>query len=205
MIRILLIRHGSTDLMGRVLYGRLPNVHIDDLGRNQCRQLANALPHRYRVEEIVSSPLERALETAEILNSELQVPLLQDEGWIELDYGEWLGMPFEEIRELDSWQHYNRSRSTGVPPGGESIVEVQARAFRALERILERWQHREEITVAVVSHGDVIRCLLVLLLGMSLDHIHRFEVSPGSLSEITLDGRFARVICINQSFPVPEA
>ena len=186
--------------MGRVLYGRMPDVHIDDTGRQQCRDLADVIPNRYRVEEIVSSPLERARETVEILNSEMQLPVVIDDGWIELDYGDWLGMTFEQIRELESWQHYNRSRSTGVPPNGESIIDVQARAFRAVERILDRWQHQDGATVAVVSHGDVIRSLLVLLLGMPLDHIHRFEVSPGSLSEITFEGRYSKVICINQRF-----
>ena len=111
-----------------------------------------------------------------------------------------MGMAFDRIKELESWQHYNRSRSTGVPPGGESIMQVQARAFIATERILDRYSAENDSTVVVVSHGDVIRGLLVLLLGMPLDNIHRFEVAPCSLSEVQFHGRYPRVISINQTF-----
>lgn len=200
MIRILLIRHGTVELTGRALYGRLPGVHINTVGRNQAEALAGALRVSRKIDEIVSSPLERAQETAAIIRGSDQTAIRTDEGWIEVDYGEWTSKSFDEIRELDSWQNYNRSRSTYGPPGGESLLAVQARAFQALEQILDRWREHDEATVAVVSHGDVIRGLLVLLLGMPLDHIYRLEVLPGSLSEVMFDGRFPRVVRMNHVF-----
>lgn len=200
MIRILLIRHGTVDLTGSALYGRSPDVHINSTGRDQALSLADALGISRKIDEIVSSPLERAQETAEIVRGERAVSIRIDEGWIEVDYGSWLGKSFEQIREQADWQNYNRSRSTHSPPGGESLLQVQARAFSALERILNKWGEHDGATIAVVSHGDVIRGLLVLLLGMPLDHIYRLEVSPGSLSEVAFEGRFPRVLRINQVF-----
>jgi broad specificity phosphatase PhoE len=200
MTRILLIRHGETELTGRVLYGRMSGVHISAEGCRQAQALSQGLKERYQVNEIISSPLERALETAQYLADTLNLPISTDDGIVELDYGNWMGLTFEEIRESDEWQHYNRLRSVSSPPQGESMMQVQARAWTALERILSRHAHLERSTVAVVSHGDVIRALLILLLGMPLDHIHRFEVSLASLSEVTFDGRYARVIRINQIF-----
>ena len=198
MIRILLIRHGTVALTGHTLYGRSPNIHLNEEGQRQAASLANALRVSRKIDEIVSSPLERAQETAGFLQKEMGGDIRLDEGWIDLDYGEWMGKTFDEVRSYESWQHYNRARSTHAPPGGESLLDAQGRAYKALERVLDRWSYAESPTVAVVSHGDVIRGLLVLLLGMPLDHVYRLEVSPGSLSEIEFDGRFARVVRINQ-------
>jgi len=200
MIRILLIRHGATELTGRVLYGRMPGVHISAEGCRQAQALSQALKERYEVDEIISSPLERALETAQYLADTLRLPIETDDDIVELDYGNWMGLTFAEIRESDEWQHYNRLRSISSPPKGELMMQVQARAWTALEKILSRHAQRETATVVMVSHGDVIRALLILLLGMPLDHIHRFEVSLASLSEVVFEGRYARVIRINQIF-----
>ena len=200
MLRILLIRHGETDLTGRVLYGRMPGVHLSREGCRQAEALSTGLQLRYTVDAIVSSPLERALETARYLSESLALSIDTDQDLIELDYGDWMGKTFSEIRDSTDWQHYNRLRSTSSPPGGELLMQVQTRAWTAFERILSTHGKDKDATVAVVSHGDVIRALLVLLLGMPLDHIHRFDVSPASLSEVSLEGRNARVIRINQIF-----
>jgi broad specificity phosphatase PhoE len=198
MIRILLIRHGDTELTGRVLYGRMPGVHLSAEGHRQARALAQSIAARYRVDQIISSPLERAAETAQYLSDALSLPISTNEGVIELDYGEWLGKSFEDIRESSHWQHYNRLRSLLGPPEGELMLEVQTRAWAAMRAIMEPYLQVEDATVAIVSHGDVIRSLLVLLLGMPLDHIYRLEVAPASMSEVLFDGHYGRVVRVNQ-------
>ena len=198
MIRILLIRHGDTELTGRVLYGRMPGVHLSAEGHSQAQALAKSIASKYKLDQIVASPLERAIETARHLSEALDLPIATHEGIIELDYGDWLGKSFEDIRESSDWHHYNRLRSLLGPPDGELMLEVQTRALHALRGIMEPHSLSEEATLAVVSHGDVIRSLLVLLLGMPLDNIYRMEVAPASLSEIVFDGHYARVIRINQ-------
>ncbi len=200
MLRILLIRHAVTTLTGSVLYGRMPGVHISAEGHRQAEALATAIRERFVVDAIISSPLERALETAQYLADALNVEIVTDRDLIELDYGEWMGKTFSEIRDSADWQHYNRLRSTSRPPGGELLMQVQSRAWNALQRMFANFADQEDRTTVVVSHGDVIRALLVLLLGMPLDHIHRFDVAPASLCEILFDGGHARVIRINQVF-----
>lgn len=78
------------------------------------------------------------------------------------------------------------------------MLEVQTRAWNALREIMKPYDGTDDVTLAVVSHGDVIRSLLVLLLGMPLDHLHRLEVSPGSLNELAFDGHYGRVVRMNQ-------
>ncbi|MFL6450723.1 MAG: histidine phosphatase family protein [Bryobacteraceae bacterium] len=198
MIRILLIRHGDTELTGRVLYGRMPGVHLSPEGHLQAKALAKSIAARYQVDQLVSSPLERAMETARYLSEAVGLPITTHEGIIELDYGAWLGKNFEDIRESSHWQHYSSLRSLLGPPDGELLLQVQTRAWTALRGIMESYRDAAHATLAVVSHGDVIRALLVLLLGMPLDNIHRMEVSPASLNEIVFDGHYGRILRINQ-------
>jgi probable phosphoglycerate mutase len=176
----------------------MPGVHLSEEGHRQAKALADAIAARYRVDQIISSPLERATETARYLSDALVLPITTHEGMIELDYGVWLGKSFDDIRESTQWKHYNRRRSLLGPPEGELTLEVQTRAWAALREIMEPYVGAEDATLAIFSHGDVIRSLLVLLLGMPLDHIHRLEVSPASLNEILFDGHYARVVRVNQ-------
>lgn len=199
-MRILLIRHGSTDLLGRLLYGRMSGVHLNEEGSRQAQLLAQRLRELYRISEVISSPLERALETARFIADAQGLSVSLDEGINEIDFGSWMGKPFSELLESDEWKKYNELRSTANPPQGELMTQVQTRAWGTLERILARYQHPQDVTVAVVTHGDVVRALLILLLGMPLDHIHRLEVAPASLSEVLLGPWQPRVVTINQVF-----
>jgi broad specificity phosphatase PhoE len=204
-MRILLIRHGNTDLLGRVLYGRMPGVHLNAQGCRQAQVLGQNLKERYRIHEVISSPLERALETARFIADPHGLNVSIDEGINEVDVGSWMGKSFDELLESDEWKRYNKARSTTKPPGGELIMEVQTRAWGALARILARYHSVKDATAAVVSHGDVVRALLILFLGMPLDHIHRLEVAPASLSEVSLGAGHPRVLMINQVFESDSA
>ncbi len=198
-MRILLIRHGNTDLLGRVLYGRMPGVHLNAEGRSQAQAVGEALKTRYRLDQVVSSPLDRALETASFIARPQALEISVDEGFNEIDSGAWMGKSFAELLETAEWKRYNKFRSTACPPGGEFIMQVQTRAWSSIEAIVARHTSKDA-TVAVVTHGDVIRALLLLLLGMPIDHIHRLEASPASVSEILLGEGHPRVLTINETF-----
>lgn len=199
MTRILLIRHGSTDLLGRVLYGRMPGVLLNAEGRTQAEKLAFALNARYKLNKIVSSPLERAAQTAELIANSTGIAITIDEGITEVDSGSWTGKTFDGLNTIDEWQRYNRRRSLTWPPGGETMMNVQSRSWKAIQKMIDS-QDSSSATLAFVTHGDVIRCLLLLFLGMSIDHIHRLEIAPASLTEVIL-GPYGPVLnSLNQVF-----
>lgn len=200
MIRILLIRHGSTDLIGRVLYGRMPGVHINAEGTSQASALALALKTRYSLREVISSPMERAIETARPIAEAQGVDIGIDDAFNEIDFGDWMGKPFPELHDQELWQRYYQFRATTRPPGGESMMDVQSRAWAGIARIAERHQHANDAAIAVVTHGDVVRALILLVLGMSIDHIQRIEASPGSVSEILIRPSNLRVRTVNETF-----
>ncbi|MBV9304122.1 MAG: histidine phosphatase family protein [Acidobacteriaceae bacterium] len=169
--------------MTRVLYGRTPGVHLNSEGYREAQKLGEALKMKCDLDAVISSPLERAIETARFVADPQSIAVSIDEGLNEIDFGGWAGKSLSELHELLEWREYNRLRSVMRPPHGESALEVQARAWSTLVRIAAA--HQDSI-VAVVTHGDVIRYLLILLLGMPLDHILRLEIAPASISEIVL-------------------
>jgi probable phosphoglycerate mutase len=169
--------------MGKVLCGRAPGFRLNANGQQQAQTLGCKLAAISDLRAAYASPLERAQETAEPIAEKHALPVQVDEHFNEVDYGTWTGKTFEEIKKDGGWDPYNRLRSLGSVPGGEGLLAVQSRAWRGVESILAR--HREG-TVAVVTHADVIRALLLLFLAMPLDCVMRLEVAPASVSEVSL-------------------
>lgn len=176
-----LIRHGATDIMRERIAGRMPDVHLNAVGRAQAEQIAERLA-QMPIEAIYSSPLERAQETAQPLCQRLGLFLGRAEGFDEINFGEWTNCAFVELDPQDHWQRFNSLRSLTTPPGGEPMLAVQLRAVHQVEQL--RARHR---VAAIVSHGDVIRALIAYFLGLHLDFLHRIEISPASISILELN------------------
>lgn len=141
-----------------------------------------------------SSPLERARETAAAIAGPQDLEVAEATGLNEVDFGEWTGRSFADLEGDERWGRFNSARSITRIPGGEMMLEVQARAVAELLSLAEH--HREAVVVAV-SHGDVLRSVLAFVLGLSLDQMHRLEVDPASVSTIEVQPWGARVLAIN--------
>jgi|SRR4051812_24283374 broad specificity phosphatase PhoE len=210
MVTVLLIRHATCDHVGRAIVGRLPGKSLNQRGRAQAESLAEALAgtplghagQTGRPEVIYSSPLERAVETATILGRRLGASVRELTGLNELDFGTWTGRTLESLQDDPIWHAFNETRGATRIPGGESMAEGVDRAMAEL-LALER-EHGGRI-VAAVSHGDVIRGLLLRCLGMPLDHVHRLEVAPASVSVVHLQPNQTRVAVINWQAAGPLA
>lgn len=192
--RLLLLRHAAGDHIGRTLAGRSAGVHLNALGRAQAERLGEYVA-TLGVHALYASPRERARETAEPLARRLGMDILDAPALDEVDYGEWTGLEHGRLTG-ESWRWYNTYRSGTRVPGGELLLEVQARAVAELLRLAER--HPEQ-TVVAVSHADPIRVALVHFLGMPIDHMLRLDVAPASLSEVVLETRGVRVVRINDT------
>jgi broad specificity phosphatase PhoE len=196
----LLMRHGAHDLLDRALAGRAEGVGLNERGREQAQDLVSRLESR-RIDAIYSSPRQRARETAAPLASRRGLPILSCEEFDEIDFGDWTGRSFEQLRaDQPGWNVWVEQRSIACPPGGEPFSRVCARALAGIERLARANPNQH---VAIVSHGDVIKAVLAGVLGMSLDHLERLEIAPASLSIVAVEGDWRQVKLVNESPPAP--
>ena len=189
-----LLRHGTHDLGGGVLAGRMPGVGLTERGRAEIAAAAERLAGE-NIAALYSSPLQRTRESAEIVAKRLGLPIEFRDDIMELDFGDWTGTTFDAIRADPRWRWWSQHRSLARIPGGETMREVQ---FRAVEAVLEIGDRHRDRACVLVSHGDVIRSILVFALGMPLDFYGRVEVVQGSLSTIRIDDGGIRVVSINE-------
>jgi probable phosphomutase (TIGR03848 family) len=190
-----LIRHGNTDYMDRILVGRRPDVHLNAHGRAQAERLADRL-ERIPIEAIYSSPLERARETAKPLSDRLGIEIGVLENLNEVDFGEWTGRDFQELAGDSRWRQFNLMRSCTRIPGGELVIEVQQRSVCELERLHTRHPHG---SVAVVSHGDVLRAVIAYFAAIPFDLFLRIAIMPASISVVAINSHGPAVLRINDT------
>ena len=179
MTSILLIRHGENDFVGKRLAGHLPGVHLNEKGRKQAELVAGALKEA-PIKAIYSSPLERAVETAEPLAAALNLPVTIHPGLTELDFGTWQGKTMRQMHRMKAWKTVMEKASEMRFPQGESYGEVQARMVKAIEEIKSTREKND--LVACFSHCDSIRLLLAHYLDMPLDEFHRLNIDTASIS-----------------------
>jgi len=175
----------------------MPGVFLSERGSAEAEAAAKRLAGS-NIAAIYASPMERTQQTAEIVGRHLSLPVIVLGDLAELDFGEWTGLTFDDVRKDPRWPEWATYRSLSCIPGGETMREVQRRAVEAL--IEMRQQHPDD-HVVVVSHGDVIRAALVFALGMPLDFYGRIEVATASLSTMRIDANGIRVIAINERVP----
>jgi broad specificity phosphatase PhoE len=177
-----LARHGSTgpEWLGRFLGAK--DVELDDAGRRQARSLASRLRSRGPISRCISSPLRRAVQTAEAIRGE--APIEIDRDLREVDFGRWEGRTFEQIRRSDP-ELVNRWAALAPDfafPGGESLQSFLGRVHAAADHLAES----DAEGVLSVSHGGVIRAMLCYLLGLDARAYVAFDVAPGSLAVVRL-------------------
>jgi probable phosphoglycerate mutase len=175
---LFIVRHGRTAANGAgLLQGRVDNP-LDDQGRRQAEWIAKALGPMDRV---VSSPLQRALQTVEPLGQIARI----DERWIELDYGEWDSRPVADITP-DEWAAW-RADPSFAPPGGESLMELDHRVAAACDELISE---AEELKVAVFTHVSPIKSTIAWALGVSEQISWRLNVAQAQITRIVIrDGR----------------
>ncbi len=188
-----LVRHGVHDQLQGRLCGRTSGVSMGEAGRMQAQAVARRLAGA-GVEAVHASPLERTRETAEPIARTCNAPLVLEEALMEIDFGEWNGRSFEELAEQPLWRDWNANRDRVRAPGGETMLEVQARLAVWLEGVARSGAR----AVVAVSHADVIKTAVALTLGLSMRFHDRFEISPGSITTLAAGGGGLKLLSLNE-------
>ncbi|SCZ60307.1 histidine phosphatase family protein [Thiohalomonas denitrificans] len=199
MTRFVFIRHGETEAVGKTLTGRAPGVRLTERGFDQVRTLAGQLKFQ-RLDRLVTSPMERARQTAAAITEVHGTAMEIDEALLEVDFGEWGGCSFAEMEDDPLWRRYHEFRGGIRIPGGEMALEIQARVVAATERLR---RETPDGVIALVSHGDPIRYGVAFYAGIPLDLALRTNIDIASVSAIAVDDRGARVLCVNHTGSLP--
>ncbi|MCA2262730.1 bifunctional RNase H/acid phosphatase [Mycobacterium marseillense] len=196
--RLLLLRHGQTELSVQRRYSGRGNPALTEVGRRQADAAARYLAQRGGISAVFASPLQRAYDTAAAAAKALGLDVTVDDDLIETDFGAWEGLTFAEAAERDPELHRRWLRDTSTaPPGGESFDTVADRVLRDRERIVAAHQGT---TVLVVSHVTPIKMLLREALDAGPGILYRLHLDLASLSiaEFYSDGA-SSVRLVNQT------
>ncbi len=195
---MLIIRHGQTTWnVERRLPGQLPGVALNDTGRQQAARLAEALTV-LPISTIISSPLERARETAEIVAKGRGLEVQLEADLMDTDVGPWAGKAIEELNKSDpAWKAYVKD-PTVAPEGVETFPQVQQRVVAAVER----WLAKEGIGAypTFVAHADVVKLLIAHYTGLEAGRAGSLMIDNASVSLVEMDGeQRPRVVSIGWS------
>jgi probable phosphomutase (TIGR03848 family) len=196
---VILLRHGRTTAnTGGVLAGWTPGVQLDENGEKQVQAVAERLS-TVPLAAIVSSPLERCLQTASAVAAGRDLTVRADDRLGEARYGDWTGRTIKELAKQPLWKVVQQHPSAAVFPGpeGEGLAQTQARAVAAV-RAWNAELGADAVWLAC-SHGDVIKAILADALGLHLDQFQRIVVDPASISVISYSETRPFVVRMNDT------
>jgi len=196
----LLIRHAHHDQLGKLIAGRMASVRLSMEGEREAEELAERLATT-RIDRLYSSPMERAQATAACIGQRLGLDVQTCQGINEVEFGGWEGRSLEELDGERMWSRFNRFRSGTSSPGGEFMLQVQARMIATMESL--RAQYPDD-TIALVGHGDPIKAAIACCAGIPLDLMLRIEISPASISVVTIDDYGPGILCVNHTAQLPS-
>ncbi len=204
-MKLILIRHGETNWNeGKRIQGGDSDIELNETGLEQARKLAVLLENE-PITTILSSPLMRAKSTAEVIASNHRVPVEIEPALKELKVGELEGMSVSDLRTtfsqflLQWWQDGGATKL----PSGESLIDLQQRAWMVIERLLEKYktnpEQNKEATVVVVSHYFITLAIILKALDLPLDYFIKFKVDLGGVSTLEFRDYGTRLLVFNDT------
>jgi len=195
MARIILVRHGKTDWNRELrIQGGSSDTPLNEDGRQQAEKLASRLSQR-SIQAIYSSPLKRAMETAQIIACHHNMEVVAEKSLREIEAGKLegatsaeLGVRFSELLTRDGVSYR--------VPGGESLADLRQRSWDFVQLINQKHTDGE---LVLVSHYFAILTIICAALMLPLSHITRFRMSTGCISIINLDEKNARLELFNDT------
>ena len=187
---LILLRHGQTSANAQALLQGRVDLPLDEVGRAQAMRCGEFIRQNFPSAHVVSSPLMRAVQTAEQLSDNVQI----DHRFIELDYGDWDGVALTDVPQ-QQWATW-RSDPHFRPPRGESLVELDERVRPALEELTERARQEH---VVVVSHVSPIKSAVTWALGVGPDATWRCHLDRASICRIAIGPRGPSLTSLNET------
>jgi broad specificity phosphatase PhoE len=199
-MELILVRHGETLFNKERKVQGIADIELNDTGLRQAHQLALSLKD-HEIHQIYSSPLRRAYQTAEAINQFHDVPINRRSGLMEMDVGDFEGLSFQELRanEKDFLQRWIADPAMTKMPNGESIIELQERAWNVIEDIIIQAEN-----ALVVSHNFTIAAILCKIKGVDLSQFRNFCVETASKTMVQFTNGVGKIGLFNDRSHLEE-
>jgi probable phosphoglycerate mutase len=200
---VLFIRHGENEwTKSHKLAGRTPGVHLNEQGKKQANALSKRLAG-VKLDAIYASPLERTVETANVIARPHNLMVQKHPGLLEANYGDWTGKAVSKLAKQKSWHTIQFYPSGASFPGGETMYQRQARMVQEVNNLVATHPGQ---TIALVGHADLIKSAVAHYLGVHFDLFQRIVISTASITTVSFSTVGPRVISVNDTNhnPPPE-
>ena len=193
MPRVILVRHGKTIWNAEGRYQGKMDIPLNEEGKEQARRVGEALKN-FPIKAVFTSPLSRCMDTAREIARHHGLEVQPEEGFKEIDHGEWEGMLASEVEErypelLRLW----RTKPAEVQmPGGESLKDVYDRAVEAFEKVVS--QFSPEDLIVIVGHDATNKVIMCHLLGTDLNRFWAFKQANCGITVIEYEPRNRHVV-----------
>jgi broad specificity phosphatase PhoE len=198
MTRILLVRHGETEWNRVERFRGRADVPLNENGLAQAEATGRRIAEQWRPAAVYSSPLSRAVRTAEAIAKHFSLPVQTHPGLIDIHYGQWQGLSPDEVRGrwpeiLRAW--YETPQRARIP-GGETLEEVRARGIAAVGELAARHDGQ---TIVLVAHTVMNRAILLGVLGLGTDRFWHLRQDPCAINLFEAGARDFTLVSMNDT------
>lgn len=180
MTKIFLIRHGQSEWNKLNKIQGQKNTILTELGEKQALYMGNRLINE-KIDIIYTSDLKRAYDTAKIISNEINKPLISSDAIREINFGPWEGLNTEELLDKykDEYLTWNKEPDKLNMDGVETLEDLKNRGMKYINNIIKENQNKN---IAIVSHGAMLKVIILGLLGMEMSYYKNISLNNVSLS-----------------------
>ena len=191
MSRIFLLRHAQSEANAKgILAGRMDNIALSKQGIKERQELDSRFSEA-KFDQVMSSPIQRCLETIENFHNSPQII----HEFAEVDYGLWTGRKMSSLMRNKAWREIHKNPASVRFPEGETLPEVQTRALLGLDLHI----NKKSKNILISTHADVVKVLILHALGTHLNNIDKLAIDNASVSIIDKTENGLRVVRVNDN------
>ena len=198
MTQFILVRHGQTEWNRVERFRGRADVPLNETGIQQAEATSKRIAAQWQPVAVYTSPLSRAMKTAEAIAHPFQLTVNPLAGLVDIDYGLWQGLTPEEVgerwpQELNAW--YNAPHTVRIP-GGESLADLRVRGLDAVHQLADQYEGE---TIVLVGHTVINRVILLAVMGLGNERFWRLHQDTCAINVFEKNGGDFTIVSLNDT------